>query len=737
MTRDGARTVHIGHHFFGAGNIGDDLMLAGFLRCVQDRLDRLRFTCCTPHDRLALRRRFPQVEWLEYTSEGRRRGVERADAWLGLGGSPFQISDGDWFALHLAEEAAVCRAAGVPMHFVGVGVNDADALDRADLQAVLQQAAAVWTRDARSARLLAGRARVQAGADLAHVYLAQRASQLPEPRGGLALCLRFPGDVAARVADLPSLLHQIPGEVPWLVQEVRRLPACELALHASLPAALQARCTPRIPDAAEVTCDAILDAWPPFEALLSCRYHATLVAAWAGARVGVVAISDKLRGVADDLGVPAFATLAEVDLGALAPVPRQTLMARVRAASDAVVAWLAALDALPRRGKRFTAMPSSTTRHPAGSPPSMTRRPVRHLAVIGADALGDLVLRQPLLEALLDAGHRVTLAARPAAIALAPFIDARLETLEIAVDPYRLEDPAVTAQSLEPFIEELAARRADAIVSPQYGRTVIDERVAARLPQLPRIGLAPGVAPPLPPASLALFRSDVDARPPFTVQVFTDVAAHETEKNRALLELGFDLSPARDRPYVKRDPRAVAAGRRVQADLGLLPGRYVLSCPVGGANVPLKTVPPGISLAVARHVWTQWRLPLLLTGIEAERDTLEALRAALVEAGVSTHLWIGETATLGTLLGLIADARMFFGGDTGPMHLAAALGIPVAAVFGGGTWPRFTPVAERAFVAVRPLDCFGCAWRCVHDRVRCLEEIAPETVIEGVNGLLA
>lgn len=737
MTRDGLRTVHIGHHFFGAGNIGDDLMLAGFLACVQDRLDHLRLTCCTPHDRLALRRRFPQVDWLEYTPHARRRAIERADAWLGLGGSPFQISDGDWFAVHLAEEATICREAGVPMHFVGVGVNDASALERADLQAVLRQAAGVWTRDARSAHLLAPRARVQAGGDLAHVYLAERAGRSPEPRNGLALCLRFHGEVAEHAAALLTLLSQTPGEVQWLVQEIRPLPGCEIALQSHLPAALKARCIPRIPDATDVSCDEILDAWPPFGALLSSRYHATLVAAWAGARVGVVAITDKLRGVAEELGIPAFATVAEVDLDALAPVHRQTLMTRVRAASDAVVAWLAALDALPRRGTRFTAMPPSTRRHPAGTPPSTTPHPARHLAVISADSLGDLVLRQPLLEALLDAGHRVTLAARPATRALAPFIDARLETLEIPIDPYRLEDPATTVCALEPFIDDLATRGVDAIVSPQYNRTVVDERLAARFAHLPRIGLAPGVAPPLSPESLALFRPDIEGKPPFTVQVFTDVAAHETEKNRAILEMGFDLSPARDRPSLTRHPEAVRAGRRVLASLGLRPGRYALFSPVGGANVTIKAVPSRISAAVARHLQARWHLPTLLTGVEAERDTLETLRAECQAAGAQTHLWIGETATLGTLLGLVADARLFFGGDTGPMHLAAALGVPVAAVFGGGTWPRFTPVAEKAFVAVQPLDCFGCAWRCLHDRVRCLDDIAPQAVIEGVDGLLA
>ena len=52
----------------------------------------------------------------------------------------------------------------------------------------------------------------------------------------------------------------------------------------------------------------------------------------------------------------------------------------------------------------------------------------------------------------------------------------------------------------------------------------------------------------------------------------------------------------------------------------------------------------------------------------------------------------GVACSLTELIALTRRARIFIGGDTGPMHLAAALGIPVVAIFG-----PTNPAAQRAF----------------------------------------
>ena len=101
--------IHLGHHFYGAGNLGDDLMLAGFLRALEEQEPGAEVTGAVPFDRAALAARFPRITWHGMEREERRACIAACDAWLGLGGSPFQHTQSRWFIDHLAEEAALCR----------------------------------------------------------------------------------------------------------------------------------------------------------------------------------------------------------------------------------------------------------------------------------------------------------------------------------------------------------------------------------------------------------------------------------------------------------------------------------------------------------------------------------------------------------------------------------------------------------------------------------------------------
>ena len=701
-------SIHIGAHFFGAGNIGDDLMLAGFLGHLGRSRSDLRITCCCPHDLSTQRRRFPQVEWLDYSTARRRTAIEQARVWVCPGGSPFQSDDGDWFTPHLVEEADLCLASGVPMFWLGVGVNDASSLDDLRLARVLAQAAGVWARDDHTARLLEGRGRIYPGADLAHLFLRERPR--PKQGDGLAVCLNFHDDLAPHVLALERFLDRVPA-VFGLIGEVRELPRGERALYAQLSPAYRQRVALCLPDYAASNCEGLLKAWPSCEAVLSSRYHAALIEAWAGARVGVLAINDKLRGLAEDLSIACFAGLDEVNLAQLGPVAPATLEERARQASASVDAWL----------------------EQAWAPKRPARGPC-HVGAISPDSLGDLVLRQPLFKTLLDHGHRVTVAVSPGLLRLVPLIDGRLESMAIPIDPYRVHKPDGHLEKLSRFVGDLQAQGVEMVLCPAFNRTVVDMAVAVGLAHLPHVRLSPGIAPHL--AHAQRLGLDSVARPPLTVEVSVSEKSHETAKYRSLLELGFDLRPETERPRLSLSAASIEASRDQLQERGLREGGYVLFCPIGSANVSIKAVPDALTLVVARCLWTDWSLPVLLIGIESERDRLELLAHACSEAGIESHLWLGGPDDLECLVGLIALARLYFGGDTGPMHLAAALDVPVAAVFGGGTWPRFTPSTPWCYAAVSEMECFGCSWDCPYEKPRCIDAVSEAALLDGVNRLM-
>ncbi|MGD1067917.1 MAG: polysaccharide pyruvyl transferase family protein, partial [Vulcanimicrobiaceae bacterium] len=299
--------LFVGLDYFGAGNMGDDLMLAGFLHVLATQAPQADVTICTPHDIASQRLRFPSVRWLAGDESTRESAAREADVWLGLGDTPFQLDSGPSSLDLLMRECERCARLGLPMVFLGAGCESAAAADDPRTQHVLAHAARVWTRDARSAELLAAHAPrdlVVTGADLAHAYLGSVTPPATEP-GIFGLLLAFEragtldvdaveGVVAARAALTTR----------WLVQEARSFPFTERFLYAMLSGAVRAGVSSTALDYARDSLATYLAAYGAPETVVSSRYHGTLVAAWHGARVAVVARSGKLLGAADDLDLP-------------------------------------------------------------------------------------------------------------------------------------------------------------------------------------------------------------------------------------------------------------------------------------------------------------------------------------------------------------------------------------------------------------------------------------------------
>jgi ADP-heptose:LPS heptosyltransferase len=81
------------------------------------------------------------------------------------------------------------------------------------------------------------------------------------------------------------------------------------------------------------------------------------------------------------------------------------------------------------------------------------------------------------------------------------------------------------------------------------------------------------------------------------------------------------------------------------------------------------------------------------------------------------------------------DARIVISNDSGPVHIAAALKIPVAAIFGPTSPVRTGPYGEGHAVLRSPADCSPCFKKRCSD-MRCMKGITPEAVYEQVLLLL-
>ena len=126
--------------------------------------------------------------------------------------------------------------------------------------------------------------------------------------------------------------------------------------------------------------------------------------------------------------------------------------------------------------------------------------------------------------------------------------------------------------------------------------------------------------------------------------------------------------------------------------------------------------------------------PLVFTtGMGAREQRLaEQLKRYVPEA-----VFLPSMPDLDQFLAVLKRARALITGDTGPGHLAAALGVPVLSLFGPTSAVGWAPVGHRhQILSGSPCQCAPSAHDC-HNASHCLAAITPEQVLEGLASLLA
>ncbi len=123
---------------------------------------------------------------------------------------------------------------------------------------------------------------------------------------------------------------------------------------------------------------------------------------------------------------------------------------------------------------------------------------------------------------------------------------------------------------------------------------------------------------------------------------------------------------------------------------------------------------------------------MVLTGTAADAAPANALLSQLKEYAPINAC--GKT-TVNQLACLIRRCVCFISGDSAPLHVAAAMGVPLVALFGPTDPKRHMPPSSRAVVLEQDIPCRRC-YRpsCAHRR--CMRQISAEEVREAVNRLL-
>jgi heptosyltransferase-2 len=190
-------------------------------------------------------------------------------------------------------------------------------------------------------------------------------------------------------------------------------------------------------------------------------------------------------------------------------------------------------------------------------------------------------------------------------------------------------------------------------------------------------------------------------------------------------------------PVVRPRDEARARARTALADAGWRTGPLVGLAP-GAAYGSAKRWPPErVGLLAARLVREFGATPVLV-GAAGDCATAAEVVAAAVAAGVERSALVDLTGRtdLPTLIGVLDACAAFVSNDSGAMHLAAALDVPVTAVFGPtrewATSPLPGPAGHAATIVHTDVDCRPCMLRTCPIDHRCMTRIGVDDVLGPV-----
>jgi ADP-heptose:LPS heptosyltransferase len=331
-----------------------------------------------------------------------------------------------------------------------------------------------------------------------------------------------------------------------------------------------------------------------------------------------------------------------------------------------------------------------------------------HTLAVRLDNAGDVLLAGPAVRALAHGSDRVTvLAGRHGAAAarLLPGVDQVLEWTCPWIDP----DPApVDRDEVLGLVATLAGHRFDrAVVFTSFHQSPLPLALVLRMAGVPWVGAISVDYP----GSLLDLRHRVDDMLP--------------EAERALsLALASGYAPPVD------DDGRLAVRRPLPDVAHLLPdGRFVVVHP--GTSVPARAWPAERHAAAARLLVERGHR-VVVTGAASERDL-----TARVCAG-SGAVDLGGRTDLAELAAVLDAADAVVVGNTGPAHLAAAVGTPVVSLF-APTVPatRWAPYrVPTVLLGDQQSVCRDTrVTRCPFEGHPCLSTVRPENVVRAVEQL--
>ena len=345
----------------------------------------------------------------------------------------------------------------------------------------------------------------------------------------------------------------------------------------------------------------------------------------------------------------------------------------------------------------------------------------RNVLAVRLDQTGDLLMTTPALRALRANGaRRVTLLTSPAAAEAAALVPDLDDVIVYDAPWMKATAPRCSSAPDLALIERMRAQRFDAgVIFTVYSQSPLP---AALLLYLAGVPLRLAHCHENPYQLLSDWLPDPEP---------AQGVRHEVQRQ---LDLAAAVGCTTvDTRLALRVPDAAREKARALLDAGGVDQARPWALLHPGASAPSRRYPAAKFAAAARELIVRDGWQIVLCGGPCEAALVDEVRAAI---GAPVLALPGDL-DLGELAALIAAAPLLIGNNSGPAHIAAAVGTPVVDLY-ALTNPQHTPWGVPARVLNHDVPCRNCYKSvCPLGHHNCLELVQPAVVAAAARELLA
>lgn len=203
---------------------------------------------------------------------------------------------------------------------------------------------------------------------------------------------------------------------------------------------------------------------------------------------------------------------------------------------------------------------------------------------------------------------------------------------------------------------------------------------------------------------------------------------HEVQYYRELLG-AFGISAEQSTPTLAVTAQEEQEVSTLLAEHGISAEEIVLGVNAGASFGSAKRWYPERFANVAQRLAASWGARVILFGGPDEQELVAVIEREM--AGNCLNL-AGKT-TVRQLMALIKRCNFFVTNDSGPMHIAAAFGVPLVAIFGPTDHRGTAPCSDKAVIVRQTIDCAPCKLRVCPTDHRCMTAVTVEDVVKSAN----